>query len=167
MEINIDALAEEFNLDSQDASFDDCQINVNSLTADKPMDPDEVLSTNVNKANAILDRVIIEINRSGMTPRLGEVASQLISTINQAVSQVYTKSNELDGILLRKRLVELREREVIVKEKLSQLTSNSDGTVNNNLIVTDRETVLRLLKENKDKIKMIENNDDAIDVQSE
>jgi hypothetical protein len=58
-------------------------------------------------------------------------------------------------------MVELKEREV----KLKELTANmgkQGGVVNNNLIVTDRETVMRLLKDNKNQTKMLE---ESIDVE--
>lgn len=156
MNIDLDALAQEFNMDSSQPTFDEAVIDIGTLPTDKLTNPDEILATNVNKANAILDRVIIEINRSGMSPRLGEVASQLIATINQAASQIYTKDLDIGNLQLKRKLVELKEREIVLKERISQVTSHD--TVNNNLIVADRETVLRLLLENKEKIKLLGNN---------
>lgn len=158
--IDLEALAQEFNMDI-DEQLESPQILTDELEATEQSNPDLVLSTNVNKANAILDRVILEINRVGMTPRLGEVAGQLIATINQSVSQIYTKQFDFGSLRLKKKMVELKEREV----KLKELTANmgkQGGVVNNNLIVTDRETVMRLLKDNKNQTKMLE---ESIDVE--
>ena len=132
------------------------EIDVDTLSASEISDPDVVISTNINKANAILDRVINEINRSGMTPRLGEVASQLISTINQAAGQIYTKEFDFGSLRIKKKMLDLKEREVLLKERISG--NGRGGTVNQNIIVTDRETVLRLLKENKET-KLLEQNE--------
>ena len=52
-------------------------------------------------------------------------------------------------------MVELKEREVKIKEYMSNKII--PNTVNNNLIISDRETVLKLLKENKSQLKMLEN----------
>jgi hypothetical protein len=158
MDVDLDALAQEFNMDVDESlNVDDIiEIDVDTLSASEISDPDVVISTNINKANAILDRVINEINRSGMTPRLGEVASQLISTINQAAGQIYTKEFDFGSLRIKKKMLDLKEREVLLKERISG--NGRGGTVNQNIIVTDRETVLRLLKENKET-KLLEQNE--------
>jgi len=157
MNVDLDALAQEFNMNMDDAlsSIDDTPIDIVSLSADSLSNADEVISTNINKANAILDRVILEINRAGMTPRLGEVASQLITTINQAAGQIYTKEFDMSGLRIKHKMLELKEREVKVKELVAKI--NKPSTINQNLIVTDRESLLKLLKDNKNEIKMLEN----------
>ena len=156
MNIDLDALAQEFDIEVNDALMDQPIIEIETLTSNTVSNPDEVIATNINKANAILDRVITEINNVGMTPRLGEVASQLIANINQAAGQIYTKEIDIFGLRLKKKMVELKEREVMIKEKMLSLTSKQGSTVNNNLIISDRETILKLLKENK--TKLLENN---------
>jgi hypothetical protein len=155
MNVDLDALAHEFNMDIDEALPAVEDITPEALIADRLSDPDLVISTNINKANAILDRVIEEINRSGMSPRLGEVAGQLIATINQAVSQIYTKEFDMSGLRIKHKMLLLKEREVRLKE-LTTIPSGQGNTVNQNIIVTDRETVLRLLKDNKSQIKQIE-----------
>lgn len=153
-QIDLDALAQEFNMDIDEA-LADVAIPIEELEATEMSDPDKTLSTNINKANAILDRVMAEINRAGMSPRLGEVASQLLTTINQAVGQIYTKNFDMGGLRLKKKMLLLKEREVKLKE-LTANYSNKGGTVNNNLIISDRETVLKMLRDSKAEIKMLE-----------
>jgi hypothetical protein len=160
-QIDLDALAQEFNMDIDEA-LSDVAIPIEDLEATETSDPDKTLSTNINKANAILDRVMAEINRTGMSPRLGEVASQLLTTINQAVGQIYTKNFDMGGLRLRTKMVELKAREVKLKE-LTANFGNRGGTVNQNLIVTDRETVLKMLRESKAEIKMLEETNNVED----
>ncbi len=159
MNIDLDALANEFNMDMDQALEDvgDNQIDLESITENNTDNPDLILATNVSKANAILDRVIIEINRAGMSPRLGEVAGQLIATINQAANQIYSKNFSIGDLRYKKKMLELKDREVQIKEKaLLGRNNNNGGTTNNNIIVSDRETLLRLMRENKAEIKLIE-----------
>lgn len=157
MNVDLDALAQEFNMNIDEALDNVEEISIEDLVANRLSDPDLVISTNINKANAILDRIIEEINRSGMSPRLGEVASQLIATINQAASQIYTKEFDMSGLRIKHKMLELKEREVRLKELTAIPNANGQGkTVNQNIIVTDRETVLRLLRDNKTQIKQIE-----------
>lgn len=157
MNVDLDALAQEFNMNIDEALSSAEDITIENLVANRLSDPDLVISTNINKANAILDRIIEEINSSGMSPRLGEVASQLIATINQAASQIYTKEFDMSGLRIKHKMLELKEREVRLKELTAIPNANGQGkTVNQNIIVTDRETVLRLLRDNKTQIKQIE-----------
>ena len=97
-----------------------------------------------------------------MSPRLGEVASQLITTINQAVGQIYTKEFDMSNLQLKKKGVLLKEREVKLKELTSNVKRQAE-TINQNIILTDRETILKLLKNNKNEIKMLEENKNVED----
>jgi hypothetical protein len=161
--IDLDALAQEFNIEINEA-LADTEIPLDELEATEMSDPDKVLSTNIKKANAILDRIIQEINRRGMEARLGEVAGQLINNINQAANQIYTKNFSMGDLRLKKKMVELKERLADYKERevrIKELTAGSGkqqgGVVNQNLIITDRETALRLAREQMAQIKLLEN----------
>jgi hypothetical protein len=55
-------------------------------------------------------------------------------------------------------MVELKEREVRIKEQM--VNKGTPNTVNNNLIISDRESILKMLKENKEHLKLIENNEE-------
>jgi hypothetical protein len=157
MDLDLDALAQEFNIDV-DNTLEDLhatQIDVDVINNDnETINPDVILSKNINKANALLDRIIIEINNSGMNARLGEVAGQLLNVINQSVNQIYSKNSDYLGLRIKKKMVELKEREV----KLKELTTSKqpDQYNQNNIILTDRETLLKMLKENKKEIKLLE-----------
>lgn len=157
MPIDFDNLSQEFNMDNEAVmdSFDQEAIDIeNAILGNNIANPDQVLSDNIGKANAILDRIIVEMNRTGMSPRLGEVAGQLIANINQSVGQLYGKNIDIGNLHLKSKLVEYKKREIELKEKMA--SKNAGGVVNQNLIVTDRETVLKLLRENKENTKLLE-----------
>jgi len=157
MNIDLDNLAREFNMNSDFNSnnIEQHAIDIEKIIeGDNSNDPDKVLSDSIGKANAILDRIIVEINNSGMTPRMGEVASQLIQAINTAAGQLYVKDFNIGSLRLKQKMLELKEREVEIKEKLSK--QNRPETINQNLILTDRETVLKLIKENREEIKLLD-----------
>jgi hypothetical protein len=161
MNIDIDNLANEFNMDN---TFNQEELERNAIDIgeairiDHSSNPDKVISDTIGKANAILDRVILEINNSGMTPRLGEVAGQLIQAINTAAGQVYTKDFNFGSLHIKQKMLELKKREIDIKERLSEKSTGCPSTVNQNLIITDRETVMKMLRESKEQIKMLENN---------
>jgi len=154
MNIDLDNLAKEFNIDETEEIHFDRAIDIEKAIESDNTDPDKIISDTIGKANAILDRVISEINSSGMSPRLGEVAGQLVQAINSSAGFLYTKNFNLDNLMLKNRSIELKEREVRLKELM--LKKPEGNTINNNLIITDRESVMKMLKESKAQLKLIE-----------
>ena len=85
---------------------------------------------------------------------VGTVDTSIISD-KEVVKRM--QDDEDKNVDTRKDMVELKEREVRLKELTAIPNANGQGkTVNQNIIVTDRETVLRLLRDNKTQIKQIE-----------
>jgi hypothetical protein len=155
--IDFDNLAQEFNTGSEFNmdNFEQAAIDIEkALEGQANLNPDKILSDNIGRANAILDRLIFEINRTGMSPRLGEVAGQLIANINTAAGQLYGKDSDISNLQIKHSMLKLKERELELKEKVA--LQNRPGTINNNLIVTDRESILKFLSENKGKTKLLE-----------
>ena len=58
---------------------------------------------------------------------------------------------------LKERLADYKEREVRIKELTAGSGKQQGGVVNQNLIITDRETALRLAREQMAQIKLLEN----------
>jgi hypothetical protein len=110
---------------------------------------EEILRKNISRANRILDRVEFEMNNGNFQARLVEVAGQLINSVSTAVANLNLTEYNLQYLELRNRIVSLKEFEVKLKER------NSSGVTNQNIIVTDRETILRML-ENKKDTKLLE-----------
>lgn len=110
---------------------------------------EEILRKNISRANRILDRVEFEMNNGNFQARLVEVAGQLINSVSTAVANLNLTEYNLQYLELRNRIVSLKEFEVKLKER------NNSGVTNQNIIVTDRETILRML-ENKKDTKLLE-----------
>jgi hypothetical protein len=86
-----------------------------------------------------------------------EVAGLLINAINGSTSQLYSKSFEIANIHLKAKALRLKEKQINMIERTS-----SSGRAN--VVITDRETVLRMLRENDSEQKQIEN---VIDIENE
>jgi hypothetical protein len=145
MSIDLDALAEEFNLPSVEVLPPDVSLKTTTieLSATNVDDPDKIIAQNISKANLLLDHVIREIDNGNFSPRMIEVASLLINAINGSTTQLYAKSFNEASLQLRIKALQLKEKQLGLLAR--------DGNVKNqNLIITDRETVLKMLKDAPD-----------------
>lgn len=102
-----------------------------------------VLRKNIERANAILDRVQEELENGNFTARLVEVAGELINSVTAGSKAVFDKSYQDKYLDLRNKIVQLKEREINIKE-----IGNSRPT-NQNLIIASREDVLKLIEKEK------------------
>lgn len=140
--LNRRGLSEELNMNfSETEVYTDVQDDIES---DLVSPTEEILRNNIARANRILDRVEFEMANGNFQPRLVEVAGQLINAVSTAVANLNTTEYNFQHLQLKNRMVSLKEAEV----KIKQGTANRP--TNQNIIVTDRETILRML-ENKDK----------------
>ena len=106
-------------------------------------DPVSILKGNIQKANQILDKVQDEIDNGNFTARMVEVAGNIINGITAASKEIITKENYSDYLEIKKDLTALKEREVIIKEKTG--IRGSGNTTNQNIIVTSREDLLKIM----------------------
>jgi hypothetical protein len=105
-------------------------------------DPVDILKGNIKKANQILDKIQDEIDGGNFTARMVEVAGNIINGITAASKEIIGKDN-YDGYLeIRKELKNLKEREVVIKEKTGLRRT---GNTNQNIIVTSREDLLKIM----------------------
>ena len=155
--LDIDALAEEFNIPKSVILDDGPNQPAINIKATDINDPDLIVANNISKANALLDHVIKEIESGNFSPRMVEVAGLLINAINGSTSQLYSKSFEIANIHLKAKALQLKEKQINMIERTS-----SSGRAN--VVITDRETVLRMLRENDSEQKQIEN---VIDIENE
>lgn len=140
--LNRKNLAEELNMDFSETEVytdtqDDVQLDLYSPT-------EEIIRNNIARANRILDRVEFEIDNGNFQPRLVEVAGQLINAVSTAVANLNLNIYNSQYLQLKNRMVSLKEVEIRMKE------GTLNKPTNQNIIVTDRETILKML-ENKDK----------------
>jgi hypothetical protein len=151
IKLDLDNLMEEFNLPNP--SIEEIPVidvpNVIDIQPTDIEDPDRLIATNISKANALLDHVIKEIDNGNFSPRMVEVAGQLINAINGSTSQLYTKSFNSATIKLKYDQLRLKERQIGLLEKVGNVT-------NQNIIITDREHILRMLKDASEQPKQIE-----------
>ena len=136
-----------------------------SVTMDlKPVDvnnPDEIVSSNVSKANAILEHIMKEMVAGNFSPRMAEVASLIINNVNVSTATIYAHRYNMANLNLKERQLDLKEREFA---KISTKNPSDDPKSQNAIIITDRETVLKYLRSEKEP-KMLEGN--IIDVEEE
>lgn len=104
--------------------------------------PDEIIYDTIDRANKLLDKLELEIE-SDATARLFEVASALINSITQASNSIIGSDQHNDDILIKQKTLELKERETAIKEAIG---NQGKVTTNNNMIVTSREDIIKLLK---------------------
>ncbi|MFT7880922.1 MAG: hypothetical protein ABXS91_11080, partial [Sulfurimonas sp.] len=107
----------------------------------------------------ILDLVEIEMANGNFSARMVEVASKMIDSVSSATTQLQSSSYNDEYLQVKQRVVDLKEREF--EHKVKQVRDGSDGPVRNqNIIFTDRESVLKALKGNKKQLGVKgENND--------
>jgi hypothetical protein len=123
-------------------------------------DPKSILKANIKKANKILDRIANEMNNGNFSARLVEVAGNIINSITASSKEIINKENYADYIKVRQDLVELKAKEVEIKQLKGQRPPNQT-----NVLVTSREDLLKLL-DNK-KPKKIENKTEERIIQNE
>jgi len=153
--IDIDALASEFDMEDNEnrrekkESFDVEQpIEYNPIT----IDPITIITNNINSANKLLTDIMREIASGNVSPRMYEVAANLISVTTQSADKIFTSRISCDTLDIKQKLARLKERELEMKEKFLELRQNKSKVVNQNLIFTDRETVLKMLKDKKQNL---------------
>lgn len=134
-EFHIPEVIEPENIDNEPDPFE--------TEWDAENDNAKILKDNIERANAILDRVQEEVEGVNFSARLVEVAGQLINSITQGSKTLLDNSNYNKYLEIRKNLALLKEREVNIK------ALKIDKPKTQNLIVTSREDLLRLLEGKK------------------
>lgn len=133
--LNMEGLSNEFEVEFTDYEPE----QDDSVLTD---DTETIIRKNIMRANTLLDKVEHEIYNGSFSARLIEVAGQLINSVSQATANLNLSQYNAEYLQLRNRLLELERVKVSIKQ-------NSGGVTNQNIIVTDRETVLKMLEEGK------------------
>jgi len=107
-------------------------------------EPDKILERNITKANAILDKVMLEMKGGNFSARMAEVASLLVNSVTTAVDKVYAKKAGIDNLLVKQKMLDLKEKERVFKESV---LSAKKGKPTKGLIITDRESIMKALNE--------------------
>ena len=124
---SIDSLEKEFNI--EETRREGIQLRKRLKNLEQYSDPNEVLRQNIERANALLDKLEEEIDDPTSTPRGGlariaEVASTLINTVTTAANSMMSLT--------------FNEQDVAYKDKVC-LTSKTD----NIFIMSSRTMAMR------------------------
>ena len=136
MELDRKGLSEEFDIDYLKAE--------NKKLEKSSKNAEESLEDNVERANRILDMVETELENGNFSARLVEVAGQIMNTVTNANKETIANINYKTYLQIREKLIQYKYDELEAKKNKMKIPTNQ------NIIVTTREDVLKILnKENK------------------
>jgi len=140
-EVDLAGLQEEFGITQE-------PVEVVYDFPEEPIGPDKILQENVVKANVVLDRIITEIANGNFSARMAEVAAKTVDSITNLAATMGNLSFQSQDLQMKLSMIRLKERQVDIQEnKITQV--NKIGT--QNILVTNREDLLKLLKGEKTK----------------
>lgn len=146
-ELDLEGLDELFNertgTGTEVELDEDAQVNIIHPDDIDYNNPVEILKSNIKNANTILSKITYEMNRGNFSARLTEVASTILNSITAATKEIISGDNYQGYLSVRKELVKLKEREVELKE------NKGSRPTNQNIIVTSREDLLKLMEQKK------------------
>ena len=147
-DLDLKSLSDEFGIIETDEIID--VLDEVSDTSDEK-DPDTILLDNIDKANMILDRIIEEMHEGGLKTSRAEVASLLVNAITNAVDKMYAGSFNFENVQHKNKMLVLKEKELLIKNKALDIKKGIGDTPTNqeNYIITDRETIMKLFKDKK------------------
>lgn len=155
--INRQSLSEEFDLEDTEVQIKTFRDTLDE--AKKLEDPNNILTTIIDKAGKILDIVETEMANGSVSGKLAESASNILSVLMQTTnSMVNNYSIQVNDEMKQEQLsqsnrrLDQRDKEIQIKELYYKNKQLEDGgnTTNNNVILSSREDILRFL-ENKGK----------------
>lgn len=161
MDLSLSKLEEEFNITNVERNADDMSLesvkkNIEDIISDISLDedPDKILLDNISRANRLLDEVEGQVTRGNFSSRVLEVASQLIDSVTKATSEIRSSQQQELYLRLRDEMLKLKKVETVLKAKKVLSDGNKRGseqpTREREIIVTDRETILKMLEDGKD-----------------
>lgn len=140
-EIDREGLSEEFDIDCVESEVKEM---VRQFDDGEEADIENILLQNVNRANRILDRIEHEINAGNFSSRISEVASQLVNSVTNAAAQISSDRYNTDYLQLRRSIVQLERMKLDLKR--TDQNAGKANVTNQNIIVADRESLLKFLK---------------------
>jgi len=158
VELNLTKLEKEFNIttveeESSSSSLESIKDNIegiiSSIKIDK--DPDKILLSNIERANYLLDLANEQLTTGNFTVGILEASSQLVDSITKAVSEIRSSQQQELYLRLRDEMLQLKKVEAILKAKktLGYREDNRDKGRDREIIVTDRETIIKMIEKGK------------------
>lgn len=151
-ELDVNSLLAEFNLPN--VSKENLPVLPTTAEIDKKIEEEnlsveQITRRNIERTNRILDKAENQINISG------EISAKMLEAVAKLADTISTSSEILSGIELTNKTFEFKERGLDLREfeikeriKLKQDTGPEQFTQNNQIIVTDRESLLDFLNTN-------------------
>jgi hypothetical protein len=147
------SLCEEFSIEESKKTITD--IKERMKNAEQYSEPNDVLKLNIERAERLLDKIEEEAIED-FSPRLLEVAGKLIDCITTAANSLISNDVSLEVTNQKAQFLDLKKLELDFKKSKYEAKSIEGGNVSNtqnNIIVSDRESLLDFLKnENSEKI---------------
>jgi len=138
MEIDRQNLEDEFDMEniSNDIS------NLEPVNVD---DPEEVIKSNIERAERILNLLENELNRGNITARMMEVASTLINSVTLSSKELISDRNYKSYLQVRQQMIQYKYDELDFKK------NKKEQPVNQNLIIANREDILKIINKSETK----------------
>jgi hypothetical protein len=111
-------------------------------------DADQILVDNIARANRILDKVEDSIDRGVFTASMIEAAGRMIETVTSAANSITGIGYNAEVIRQKDRDLDRKERELLVK---GLVKGAENVTINNNNLTMNREELLKLISDSKNK----------------
>jgi hypothetical protein len=142
-ELNLQGLDEIFaNEDAVDREIEEKTVDFD--TNIDYNDAIDALKKNIKNANQLLEKIQHEMNNGNFSARLAEVASTIINSVTQASKEILSDQNYEDYMEVRRALVELKNKELDIKE--AKIVRPANQT---NVLVTSREDLLKMLEDKR------------------
>lgn len=114
-------------------------------------DPGQVLRLNIERAERLLDRIEQESD-TRFSPRLMEVAANLINTITTATNSIIQNQVSLDTTNQKQEFLDLKKLEFDLKKQKESTKKIPPGNYKQqNIYLSDRETILKMMKEKREE----------------
>lgn len=158
-ELDFSSLEKSFDLNSlidDDHSQNNelCIFNKSEKTKDELIenqgDSEKILRMNIDRANTFLDLVEAEFSKGGaFNSKMLEAASRLISEVTNAGNALKGLEIQDQTIDIKQKTLDLKEFEIknrIEKGAEREQKNVTNNTTNNTVVLTDRESLLNMFK---------------------
>lgn len=157
-ELNRNGLANILDIEPVDAGLPAVTPPLTNNNTTGEDDPITIIRNNIKKAESILTKIETEMENGNFSARLAEVASLIINSVTQAATQIIVSKANQDSLQIKKDVVQLKERELEIKQKfLAFKAQQTNEPGRDRLIITDRESIMRILKKESEPVKQIVN----------
>lgn len=152
-DLNFDELEKEFNLEKTTKKISLMRETLDEL--DESLDDsNEIIKSNIRRANRLLDAAENQLEID-FNSRILEGCSRLIAEITTAANVLINNDIQNQNFDIKERTLDLKEFEVKLKaEKMSELPINQTN-IQQNIVLTDRESLLKMLSDNSDQVNDI------------